>query len=162
MPSGWIVTSRLSVGSMIDSMRIDVADFELVGVRQLFARQAIDELDLVIDAEVILGHVRQAGRADVFALGERLPGNRPPGVPVRLAAAVAHAAIDAADGRIAAIAARRRCGRPWRMDQRSRPRARLQRSARQGDSSPAKSTRFGEASGSKTRLAGGMAVSYLD
>ena len=55
-----------------------IAHFQQIAARQLLALQPIDKFDLVIDPNAILGHVRQPRRAGVFALGKRLPRDRPP------------------------------------------------------------------------------------
>ena len=53
-----------------------VAHVEPVGRGRFFARQAVGHVELIVDAEAVLGHVGQPGVADVFALGVGLPVDR--------------------------------------------------------------------------------------
>src|SRR5205085_6429446 len=62
-----------------------------------------DEFQQVIDAKAIFRHVRQTRRADIFALAERLPRDRRPGIPMWLAAAVTHCAIDSLNRRLTGV-----------------------------------------------------------
>ena len=60
------VASQVSVGCRFDDHLI--ADVDLVGAGNLVARDAKHELQLVVDAQPIGRHVRQAGATDVLTL----------------------------------------------------------------------------------------------
>ncbi len=89
---------ELCVGGAFD--RHLVAHVDLIRRGNLVARDAEHKAHLVVDAQAVGRHVRQAGTADVFALGPFLKlARRSQGVPSRLVAgrAVPHA-IDGGNG----------------------------------------------------------------
>ena len=112
VPSGWTTSSReilSSAGSarrrscsaarprpaVSDSTRIRSPTCSSYGRESFFARAAVVDGQHVAFADPVFGHVRRAGVADVFALGELLPGDHAAGVPADFAAAAAGRAIDA-------------------------------------------------------------------
>ena len=81
--------TRRGCRGMTGGKRLDansIADLQLVGPRDLFARAAVIDGDHVALADAILGHMRRAGVAHVLALGELLPRNHAPGIPADFAA----------------------------------------------------------------------------
>ena len=86
------IAVQVGIGERLDANL--VAHVQLVGHRGFLARQAVGHVELIVDAEPILGHVGEPGMADVFALGIGLPGNRPrrfPTAPATVAGGRVHA-----------------------------------------------------------------------
>ena len=72
-----------------------VAHVQPIGRRGLLARQPVGHVELIVDAEAVLGHVGQPRMADVLALGIRLPVDRAHRLPAP--AAIAAGAVHAAN-----------------------------------------------------------------